>query len=86
MSEVDCDKIWEELSSKRFKNLSPSSEHNRVSIGKLQNLIREALGLLRHPDNLNRVQCHKLKIKVRQMRIQLAKESVLARRVDSSIP
>ena len=86
MSGVNCDKVWEEMSSKEFENLSPSSEHNRVSVRKLANLIQEALGLLRHPENLNRAQRQKLKIKVRQLRVQLAKESVLARRVDPSIP
>ena len=86
MSEVDCNQVWEEMSNSRFENLVPSSKHNRVSISKLQNLIQEALRLLRHPDNLNRVQCRKLKIKVRQMRIRLARESVLARWVDPSIP
>ena len=85
MSRVDCDKIWEEISSKKFENLSPSSEHNRVSVRKLANLIQEALGLLRHPEN-NQAQHQKLKIKVRQLRVQLARESVLARRVDPSIP
>ena len=86
MSEVDCNQVWEEMSSSRFKNLVPSSEHNRVSISKLQNLIQEALRLLRHPDNLSRVQCRKLKIKIRQMHFRLGRESVLARRVDPTIP
>ena len=85
MSRVDCDKVWEEMSSKEFENLSPSSEHNRVSVRKLANLIQEALGLLRHTEN-NRAQRQKLKSKVRQLRVQLARESVLARRVDPSIP
>ena len=85
MSGVDCDKVWEEMSSKEFENLSPSSEHNRVSVRKLANLIQEALGLLRHTEN-NRAQRQKLKSKVRQLRVQLARESVLARRVDPSIP
>ena len=39
MSRVNCDEIWEELSSKGFVNLSPSSEHDRVSVRKLANLI-----------------------------------------------
>ena len=86
MSRVNCDEIWEEISSKGFVNLSPSSEHDRVSVRKLANLIREALELLRNPENLNQTQRQKLKIKVRQLRVQLAKESILARRVDPSVP
>ena len=69
-----------------FENIVPTSEHDRVSINRLQNLIREALRLLRHPDNLSRVQCRKLKIKIRQMLSRLSRESVLARRVDPTIP
>ena len=85
MSGVDCDKVWEEMSSKEFENLSPASEYNRDSVRKLANLIREALVLLRHTEN-NRAQRQKLKSKVRQLGVQLARESVLARRVDPSIP
>ena len=84
MSGVDCDKVWEEMSSKEFENLSPSSEHNRDSVRKLANLIREALVLLRHTE-INRAQRYKLKSRVRKLRVQLARESVLAKRVDSSI-
>ena len=84
MSGVDCDKVWEEMSSKEFENLSPSSEHNRDSVRKLANLIREALVLLRHTEN-NRAQRQKLKSRVRKLCVQLARESVLAKRVDSSI-
>ena len=86
MSEVDYNQVWEEVSNSRFENIVPLSEHNQVSISKLQNLIQEALRLLRHPDNLSRVQCRKLEIKIRQMHFRLARESVLARRVDPTIP
>ena len=86
MSRVNCDEIWEEISSKGFVNLSLSSEHDRVSVRKLANLIREALELLQNPENLNRAQRQKIKIKVRQLQVQLAKESILARRVETSVP
>ena len=84
MSGVDCDKVWEEMSSKEFENLSPASEHNRDSVRKLANLIREALVLLRHTE-IDRAQRYKLKSRVRKLRVQLARESVLVKRVDSSI-
>ena len=83
---VNCDEIWKEISSEEFVNLSPSSEHDRVSVRRLTNLLREALEILRNPENLNRAQRQKLKVKVRQLRVQLAKESTLARRVDPSVP
>ena len=83
---VNCDEIWKEISSEEFVNLSPSSEHDRVSVRRLTNLLREVLEILRNPENLNRAQRQKLKIKVRQLRVQLAKESTLARRVDPSVP
>ena len=86
MPEVDYNQIWEEVSNPRFENIVPTSEHDRVSINRLQNLIQEALRLLRHPDNLSRVQCRKLKIKIRQMLSRLSRERVLARRVDPTIP
>ena len=84
MSGVDCDKVWEEMSSKEFKNLSPASEYNRDSVRKLANLIREALVLLRHTE-IDRAQRYKLQSRVRKLRVRLARESVLAKRVDSSI-
>ena len=66
--------------------MSTSSEHDRVSVRRPTNPLREAPATLRNPENLNRAQRQKLKIKVRQLRVQLAKESTLARRVDPSVP
>ena len=86
MSEVDCNQVWEEVSSTRFENIVPSSEHDRVSISRLQNLIQEALRLLRHPNDLSRVQNRKIKLRIRQMLSRLSRERVLARRVDPTIP
>ena len=86
MPEVDYNQVWEEVSNSRFENIVPSSEHDRVSISRLQNLIQEALRLLRHPNDLSRVQCRKLKIKIRQMLSRLSRETVVARRVDPTIP
>ena len=83
MSGVDCDKVWEEMSSKEFDD-APASEYNRDSVRKLANLIREALVLLRHTE-IDRAQRYKLKSRVRKLRVRLARESVLAKRVDSSI-
>ena len=86
---VKCDKVWKEVSSEDFVNLTPSSEYDRVSVQRLTNLIREALDILRNPGimrNLNQAQIKDLKAKVRQLSTQLARESTLARRVDPSVP
>ena len=86
MPGIDYNQIWEEVSNSRFENVVPTSEHDWVSINRLQNLIQEALRLLRHPNDLSRVQSRKLKIKIRQMLSRLSRERVLARRVDPTIP
>ena len=86
MPGIDYNRIWEEVSSSGFESAVPTNEHDRISINRLQNLIQESLRLLRHPDDLSRVQCRKLKIKIRQMLSRLSRERVLARRVDPTIP
>ena len=86
MPGVDYNQIWEEVSNSRFENVVPTSEHDRVSINRLQNLIQDSLRLLRHPNDLSRVQNRKLKLKIRQMISRLLRERVLARRVDPTIP
>ena len=83
---VDYNRIWEEVSSSGFKGAEPTNEHDRTSIDRLQNLIQDALRLLRHPNDLSRVQSRKLKIKIRQLLSRLSRERVLARRVDPTIP
>ena len=86
MPGVDYNQIWEEVSNSRFENVVPTSEHDRVSINRLQNLIQDSLRLLHHPNDLSRVQNRKLKLKIRQMISRLSRERVLARRVDPTIP
>ena len=88
-SNVDCDEVWREVSREDFVNLTPSNEYDRVSVQRLTNLILEALDILRNPEimrNLTQAQTNDLRTKVRQLKTQLARESVLARRVDPSVP
>ena len=86
MPGVDYNQIWEEVSNSRFENVVPTSKHDLVSINRLQILIQDSLRLLRHPNDLSRVQNRKLKLKIRQMISRLSRERVLARRVDPTIP
>ena len=86
---VDYDEIWREVSREDFVNLTPSNEYDRISVQRLSNLILEALDILRNPNimqNLTQAQTNDLRTKVRQLKTQLARESVLARRVDPSVP
>ena len=88
-SNVDCDEVWREVSREDFVNLTPSNEYDRISVQRLSNLILEALDILRNPNimqNLTQAQTNDLRTKVRQLKTQLARESVLARRVDPSVP
>ena len=83
---VDYNRIWEEVSSSGFKGAEPTNEHDRTSIDRLQNLIQDAVQLLRSPNGLSRVQNRKIKFRIRQMLSRLSRERVLARRVDPTIP
>ena len=88
-SNVDCDEVWREVSREDFVNSTPSNEYDRISVQRLSNLILEALDILRNPNimrNLTQAQTNDLRTKVRQLKTQLARESVLARRVDPSVP
>ena len=88
-SNFDCDEVWREVSREDFVNLTPSNEYDRISVQRLSNLILEALDILRNPEimrNLTQAQTNDLRTKVRQLKTQLARESVLARRVDPSVP
>ena len=78
--------MWREISNDEFTNIAPLSEHDRDSVRGLVNLIREALQLLQNPVHLSPTQINELKVKVRQLEAQLAKESTLAKRVDPEVP
>ena len=86
MPGIDYNQIWEEVSNSRFESVVPTNEHDRISIDRLQNLIQDALRLLRHPNDLSRVQNRKIKLRIRQMLLCLSRERVLAKRVDPTIP
>ena len=78
--------IWEEVSDSGFKGVKASSEYDRTSIVRLQERIQVAVQLLRSNDGLDRVQRRRVKTKLQQMMTKLAREQVLAKRVDTSIP
>ena len=83
---VDYNRIWEEVSSSGFKGAEPTNEHDRTSIDRLQNLIQDAVQLLRSPNGLSRIQNRKIKFKIKQMMSHLSRERVLAKRVDPTVP
>ena len=83
---VDYIRIWEEVTSSKFKGAEASTEHDRTSIDRLRDLIQDAVQLLRSPNGLSKVQSHRVKVKIRQMMSRLSRERVLAKRVDPSIP
>ena len=83
---VDYTSIWEEVTNSEFKGAKASSEYDRTSIDRLQERIQVAVQLLRSNNGLDRVQSRRVKAKLRQMMTKLAREQVLAKRVDTSIP
>ena len=83
---VNCDDIWKEVSSAEFVNIAPSTEHDRDSVRRLADLIREALQILQNPAHLSPAQINDLRTKVRRLEAQLTKESALVRRVDPAVP
>ena len=83
---VDYTSIWEEVSDTGFKGAKASSEYDRTSIVRLQERIQVAVQLLRSNDRLDKVQRRRVKTKLRQLMTKLAREQVLAKRVDTSIP
>ena len=83
---MDYSSIWEEVSDTGFKGAMASSEYDRTSIVRLQERIQVAVQLLRSNDGLDRVQRRRVKTKLQQMMTKLAREQVLAKRVDTSIP
>ena len=83
---INYDDIWKEVDSEDFVNVTPSSEHDRDSVRRMAELIQEALQLLNNPGQLSQAQIKHLEGKVRQMEVKLARECVLARRVDSTVP
>ena len=83
---VDYTSIWEEVTNSEFKGAEASSEHDRTSIDRLQDHIQDAVQLLHSQNGLDKVQSRRVKAKLRQMMTKLAREQVLAKWVDTSIP
>ena len=83
---VDHSSIWEEVSGTGFKGAIAVSEFDKTSIVRLQERIQVAVQLLRSNDRLDRVQRRRVKTKLKQLMTKLAREQVLAKRVDTSIP
>ena len=82
----NCDNVWKEVSSAEFVNIAPLTEYDRDSVRRLGELIREALQILQNPVHLSPAQINDLRIKIRKLEAQLAKESALVRRVDQAVP
>ena len=83
---LNCDDIWKEVSSAEFVNMAPSNEHDRDSVRRLADLIREALQILQNTTHLSPAQINNLETKVRMLEARLTKESALVRRVDPVVP
>ena len=61
---VNYNDVWREVSSVEFANMAPSSEHDRDSVKRLADLIRETLQVLQNPAHLSPAQISDLKTKV----------------------
>ena len=83
---VNCDDIWKEVSSAEFVNIAPSTEYDRDSVRRLVNLIKEGLRILQNPVHLSPAHMNDLRIKIRKLEAQLAKEGALVKRVDPVVP
>ena len=64
---VNCDKVWKEVSSAEFVNISPLTEYDRDSVMQLADLIKEALQILQNPVHLSPAQINDLRIKIRKL-------------------
>ena len=82
---VDYSSIWKEVSGTGFKGELAVSEFDKTSLVRLQERIQVTVQLLRS-DRLDKVQRRRVKTKLRQLMTKLAREQVLAKRVDTSIP
>ena len=83
---IDYNKVWEEVESAEFVNVTPTNEYDMDSVSRLADLIREGLQFLQHSAQLSPAQIKELKTKLQKLEAQLAKTSALARRVDSTVP
>ena len=61
---INCNDMWREVSEDEFTNIAPSSEYDRNSVQGLMELIREALEVLRNPEQLTEVQIKDLKARM----------------------
>ena len=80
---INCDDVWKEVSDAEFVNLPSGNEFDFDSVRRTAELIREAWEVLQGPAPLSPRQKGELKSKVQILEAQLAKESVVAKRVDS---
>ena len=85
---VNYDDIWEEVDSKDFVNVTPTSEHDRHSVKGMIALIQTAQDAIDNPEQmgLDQARIQTLKDKVRQMKDILAEECKIASRVDLAVP
>ena len=82
---VDYSSIWKEVSGTEFKGELAVSEFDKTSYLYLCDRIQVAVQLLRN-DELDKVQCRRVKSKIKVMLARLARVQVLAKRVDATIP
>ena len=85
---VDYDEIWGEVNSQDFVNVTPTNEHDRHSVRNMIALIYEAQNAINNPEQwgVNQDQARIFEDKLRQMRVLLAEECKIARRVDPKVP
>ena len=82
---INCDDVWREVSGAEFVNRTSVNEYNFDSVRRTAELIQEAQEVLQGPAPLSPRQKRELKSKVRILETQLAKESVVAKRVDPRV-
>ena len=83
---VNCDKVWKEVSSAKFANLTPLTEYDHDSIRQLAELYKEALQMSNNPLHLNLKQINVLRASSQKLRAELDKQIVLVRRLDPLLP
>ena len=82
---INCDDVWREVSGAEFVNRTSVNEYDFDSVRRLAELIREAQEVLQGPAPLSPRQRREIGSKVRILETRLAKESVVAKRVDPRV-
>ena len=85
---VDCDEVWKEVGQVNFGRTSPTNEHDRHSVKGMVTLMMETRDAINNPEQwgASQEQVRTFEDKLRQMRVLLAEECKIARRVDPKVP